>query len=97
MKTLLIVLFAVMISFGQSKTKITMSVEKDSISLKEIAELISDVQKLEKKWKLDIKIEFEKKQEEPKWNFFQYNNGNDQILLDSTPWRTNNGGIKLTY
>lgn len=60
--------------FGQGKTKITMTCEKDSISIEQLSKLIEDVQKLEKKYNLDIKIEFEKIQ--PKLQSWGYlNNG----------------------
>ena len=40
-------------TYGQSKTKITMTCEKDSISIEQLSKLIEDIQRLEKKYKLE--------------------------------------------
>ena len=65
MKTLFAILLISSIAFAQSKTKITLTCEKDSISIEQLSRLIEDVRKLEKKYKLDIKIEFSEVQGNP--------------------------------
>jgi hypothetical protein len=64
-KTLLILLFVTTLALAQSKTKITLTCEKDSISIEQLSKLIEDIQKLKKKYKLDIKIEFSEVQGNP--------------------------------
>lgn len=81
--------------FGQSKTKITMTVEKDSIKIEELAKLIADIQKLEKKWKLDIKIEFEKKVVEERHWLRLYGGTTDTINLMKPQWNYNNNTLEI--
>jgi len=85
MKTLLAIFLISSIALAQSKTKITLSCEKDSISIMQLSRLIEDIQKLEKKYRLDIKIEFSKTQQRPisisSWGGVLLNNS---VIVDSS-------------
>jgi hypothetical protein len=66
----LVTLLVTSVTFGQTKTKITLTCEKDSISVQQLCELSIDIQKLEKKYGFYFKIEFESKKYENIGSFY---------------------------